>query len=1013
MFRYILLIFGVGIYHHSVVAAHLEDQMTEDRFLLTLLEIGASANMQEPGTYQSRFVDESNEQEVKKILSDFANSDQRLVTPQLWKEFVAWHMAVNKEKGAPPEIRQHVLQQSLLALVERAITKSTSQSSSDLKLKVLFRDDDENLTLKAFRALHDASFTLHIPLARALNRAGDQPQNFPELLEDELRSGYWRDLDFSAAMRELKAYFYYEFLVARQNTLFAQTYPLLRLCTPESLANQFFAHFFLHLFVQPFLVHQKVSAKLTQSGNIAVIFDADPVDTRPFEEKFPTWSRVVALITQEDKQLSSTSISETESDDGLLTDAEELSKRHLFHGKVDSSSSLTADTKVAIQELNNSYDKSKRKNSTSTVNKLLREYVDAVQINPAITISTQDLVKKYIALIVNLPADTISGVDGVHAQFERLQDVIRSYDYWHSGFHKRIFFKQYSGNLVDYLEAFSDANWAEKVDFLRQMIKMPEAISDRDIKSVVDSLAEMLAHYVEYLYDDEIAILLQILFDLDRIDALNYVATFLRKIEPLSRNRGGFADILQKLSSKVAPPNIAASSQFHSKRKLQQELSIRLPRENRKGSGVTIKFPIDKGIGEIAQALKDSPLFIGIDDSLLRIIARLAVRKQVKSGNYLCCQGEFARSLLVVTRGKLRVLVNNGHGVNREVATLSKGQLVGDMSLFVEGAERSATVQADEATILYEISREDFRQLMMVDARLMQITFANLAKKVVAGQAALRKNGLFVPEKEISPLACLKNHRYSKKLCRLEQKVKKLRKGKRFIANGANADCLFYIEDGYVTLGTICGQRVECGSYIDEINFFVADGCHPQDVFLPKQDKCSLFFITRKEFDEMTELHPEILWSMAAKLSEMIQVHNNYLKNPSSYRLQIACEQNDVTKAKEALENNVDVNAPCSVQTGLSKDARPVHIAARYNSLQVFTYLVAQGANMLQKDCRNNTPAHIAAEHGNLDILKYLNESGVNFDVHNLDNERPIQLAKKKGYRDIVKYLLGIGHRLK
>jgi CRP-like cAMP-binding protein len=74
-------------------------------------------------------------------------------------------------------------------------------------------------------------------------------------------------------------------------------------------------------------------------------------------------------------------------------------------------------------------------------------------------------------------------------------------------------------------------------------------------------------------------------------------------------------------------------------------------------------------------------------------------------------QGAKGTSLFVVADGDVEVVVRRPHGPDMHVDTLTRGAVVGEMSLLT-GAPRSATVRAADAALVYEIGWRQYAPLL-------------------------------------------------------------------------------------------------------------------------------------------------------------------------------------------------------------------------------------------------------------------------------------------------------------
>jgi CRP-like cAMP-binding protein len=105
-------------------------------------------------------------------------------------------------------------------------------------------------------------------------------------------------------------------------------------------------------------------------------------------------------------------------------------------------------------------------------------------------------------------------------------------------------------------------------------------------------------------------------------------------------------------------------------------------------------------------ALRDVPLFAGLDERSLQAVAVLAHPVDAKAGDVLILEGEPGDSLYVILEGTLRV----EHG-DRTVRSLTAGGFLGEIAL-VEQGPRTATATCVTDCRLLELRRHEFDRVM-------------------------------------------------------------------------------------------------------------------------------------------------------------------------------------------------------------------------------------------------------------------------------------------------------------
>ncbi|MBS3910495.1 MAG: patatin-like phospholipase family protein [Hydrogenophaga sp.] len=89
---------------------------------------------------------------------------------------------------------------------------------------------------------------------------------------------------------------------------------------------------------------------------------------------------------------------------------------------------------------------------------------------------------------------------------------------------------------------------------------------------------------------------------------------------------------------------------------------------------------------------------------------------EIGSGETLMEQGEAGESMFMVISGRLRAYIRDENGPERAVREMSRGQVIGEMSLYT-GAPRSATVVAIRDSVLIRLDKVAFNKLLASSAQ--------------------------------------------------------------------------------------------------------------------------------------------------------------------------------------------------------------------------------------------------------------------------------------------------------
>ena len=107
------------------------------------------------------------------------------------------------------------------------------------------------------------------------------------------------------------------------------------------------------------------------------------------------------------------------------------------------------------------------------------------------------------------------------------------------------------------------------------------------------------------------------------------------------------------------------------------------------------------------------------DGELAKILADNCQRCQFGAGDAIAKQGEPSDSMHFIVEGRVGIIVNLGGGNSIRVRSLGQHTTIGEMGLLT-GRPRSATVQAEVASVAYELRADDFERLKVEHPILVQ-----------------------------------------------------------------------------------------------------------------------------------------------------------------------------------------------------------------------------------------------------------------------------------------------------
>lgn len=119
-----------------------------------------------------------------------------------------------------------------------------------------------------------------------------------------------------------------------------------------------------------------------------------------------------------------------------------------------------------------------------------------------------------------------------------------------------------------------------------------------------------------------------------------------------------------------------------------------------------------RNMGHIETTLTDIPLFEEINPTQLEVISQDILPRHFEQGAIIFREGDPGQSLYIIQSGQVRIFVNGLDGNETSVIMFGRpGELFGELAI-VDGLPRSATAVAIAPTLLYTMSRENFRKHM-------------------------------------------------------------------------------------------------------------------------------------------------------------------------------------------------------------------------------------------------------------------------------------------------------------
>ncbi len=157
--------------------------------------------------------------------------------------------------------------------------------------------------------------------------------------------------------------------------------------------------------------------------------------------------------------------------------------------------------------------------------------------------------------------------------------------------------------------------------------------------------------------------------------------------------------------------------------------------------GVIVAADLDRALESCEQAIIDAHQAEGSDSRSLRAwlsealgdpqladcLAEYCRRLEVKAGGIIARQGEPAASMHFILEGRVGIIVDLQEGRTTRVRSLGRHTTVGEMGLLTR-QPRSATIQAEAPSVLYELDADAFERIKREHPALSQALLAYVVR---------------------------------------------------------------------------------------------------------------------------------------------------------------------------------------------------------------------------------------------------------------------------------------------
>ena len=124
-----------------------------------------------------------------------------------------------------------------------------------------------------------------------------------------------------------------------------------------------------------------------------------------------------------------------------------------------------------------------------------------------------------------------------------------------------------------------------------------------------------------------------------------------------------------------------------------------------------------------------TPFFGGLSDASLDRLVSMLVERCFDAGATIVAEGEPGRSMFIVHSGELVVSKLGDSGRSIRMTDLGPGDFFGEMTL-IEMQNRSATVVAETATVLYELTAGNLYTFYKADIHAYVLVMQNINREL-------------------------------------------------------------------------------------------------------------------------------------------------------------------------------------------------------------------------------------------------------------------------------------------
>ncbi len=116
----------------------------------------------------------------------------------------------------------------------------------------------------------------------------------------------------------------------------------------------------------------------------------------------------------------------------------------------------------------------------------------------------------------------------------------------------------------------------------------------------------------------------------------------------------------------------------------------------------------------LVKILKQVPLFSGLKDHQLGIIADLLTKREFAPGRKIITQGEGGQGLFIISKGTAKVVRSQPDGEEVEVNALGPNDFFGELALLDDGVRTASVIATSDLECLI-LTRLDFQGILRAE----------------------------------------------------------------------------------------------------------------------------------------------------------------------------------------------------------------------------------------------------------------------------------------------------------